>query len=82
MCGCLCPPNASRSSCTQAAPQPAHGAPAGRGTRGRTPRAPLLMAKGGASDTMDKGVFFFAERSTTLERSVRSVTVGQERSRG
>ena len=44
------------------------------GTRGRTPRAPLLMAKGGASDTMDRGVFFFAERSTTLERSVRSVT--------
>ena len=55
---------------------------AGGGTRGRTPRAPLLLAKGGASDTMDKGVFFFAERSTTLERSVRSVTVGQERSRG
>ena len=28
MCGCLCPPNASRSrsSCTQAAPQTAHGA--------------------------------------------------------
>ena len=73
MCGCLCPPNASRSFCTQAAPQTAHearGAAPGGVHQGRR----CFHGQGGRQRHNGQRSFFFAERSTTLERSVRSVT--------
>ena len=60
MCGCLCPPNASRSrsSCTQAAPQTAHGA-RGRRHQGAYTKGAAAHGQGGRQRHNGQRSFLF-----------------------